>query len=113
MHRIRLRKPWELTTGDSQIRLSRTFNCPTNLVPEQKVWVGVRTALPLRSVRLNDITLPALESQSRACSGENWFDASDCLKSFNQLDVLGDATLWLDDDDLDEFLIVELLIHDS
>jgi hypothetical protein len=64
-HAIRLREPWEHTPHERGVRHTRSFNCPTNLDPGQRVWLVIDAA-DLAGVALNGKPLGHFHGDSSA-----------------------------------------------
>jgi hypothetical protein len=70
IHIIRLRGPWECEPieGESpgQIRHIRRFGLPTNLSPQDRVWIVIKGAFGRGAASLNDKPLGAIADQVTA-----------------------------------------------
>jgi hypothetical protein len=94
-HVIRLREPWQHTPVPGGSRHTRSFNCPTNLLPGQRVWLVIEET-DAAHVSLNGSAV----GQSPRLSAEDGqqsrltYEIASLLKPRNEivLDLAGETT---------------------
>jgi hypothetical protein len=85
-HIIRLRGPWDCEPLESeslgQVRHTRRFGFPTNLSPQERVWLVIEGAACRGAAALNDKPLGAIAGEATA-----EFDVTDQLRPRNVLRI--------------------------
>lgn len=105
-HIIRLREPWQHSEISGGTRHARSFNCPTNLAPGQRVWLVIEGA-GVSSVTVNGSSVgqaSRLSPETRQ-AGRLSYEVSSLLAPRNELVIeqagesaaLGEVRLEIDD----------------
>lgn len=105
-HVIRLREPWQHSPVPGGTRHTRSFNCPTNLAPEQRVWLVIEGA-GVSSVTVNGSSVGQASRLSgfRGQAGRLSYEVTSLLAPRNEIVLeltgeqaqLGEVRLEIDD----------------